>query len=48
MIDRQHSLPLAKPARAGCVRIGSRNQLYIIVFQASSRDQMIPSERDLL
>jgi hypothetical protein len=28
--------------------MGSRNMLYIFVFRASSRVQMIPSERDLL
>jgi hypothetical protein len=28
--------------------MGSRNPLYMFVFRASSRVQMIPSERDLL
>ena len=34
-------------SRACCVRMGSRNPLYIVVFRASSHVQMIPSERDL-
>ena len=35
-------------ARACCVPIGARNTLKIVVFRAFSRDQTIPSERDLL
>jgi len=34
--------------RANCVCTGSRNPLYVFVLQASSRDQPIPSDRDLL
>jgi hypothetical protein len=34
--------------RACRVHMGSRNLLYILVFRASSRVQMIPSERDIL
>ena len=35
-------------ARACCVPIGARNTLKIVVFRAFSRDQTIPSVRDLL
>jgi hypothetical protein len=33
---------------ASCIHMALRNPLSIIVFRASSRVQMIPSERDLL
>jgi hypothetical protein len=34
-------------AKACCVHMGSRHPLYLVVFQAFSHVQMIPSERDL-